>query len=53
MGLKSKREIKRKGCGTGTHLKFLLVEVPNVVRQVGLETSSCIGSRGVSSGAAV
>lgn len=40
--------INRRGCKTGTHSKLLLIEVPNVVRQVGLETSRRIGSCGVS-----
>lgn len=54
MGLESKRrkrDQKKGGCGTGTHSSFILVQVPNVVRQVGLEAACGIGSRGVFSGA--
>jgi hypothetical protein len=48
---KKERSGEEEGCKAGTHFELLIVEVSNIVRQMGLETASSISSRGVSSGA--
>lgn len=46
-----KRSGEEEGCKAGTHFELLIVEVSNIMRQMGLKTTSSIGSSGVSSGA--
>lgn len=46
-----KERSEEEGCKAGTHFELLIVEVSNIMRQMGLKTTSSIGSSGVSSGA--